>query len=262
MRALVPDIRHPPVYRIRRRSARRDAITRSWGTQLAAACGGVRQCVTSTYAEIEDDAGETAEAGMEFVADPTDEQAEEIERGLGERPATPVRAVVVESGRVVAGLDGAAYWGKVHVRLLWVDPAHRSKGLGRRLMSWAEQRGRGWAARRSWSTRCRSRRQASTPGWGTGSSGCPKATREARAGTTSRKSCRSAGYVSAARARSLHDLMQVTIASTTADTVPDNPWNTADRTAPSRPQAGVVASAQPWAATDPELPNDERMPGR
>ena len=80
---------------------------------------------------------------MEFVADPTDEQAEEIERGLGERPATPVRAVVVESGRVVAGLDGAAYWGKVHVRLLWVDPAHRSKGLGRRLMSWAEQRGRG-----------------------------------------------------------------------------------------------------------------------
>ena len=98
-----------PCTEYERRSARRDAITRSWGTQLAAACGGVRQCVTSTYAEIEDDAGETAEAGMEFVADPTDEQAEEIERGLGERPATPVRAVFVESGRVVAGLDGAVH---------------------------------------------------------------------------------------------------------------------------------------------------------
>ena len=80
--------------------------------------------------------------GVELVADPTDEQAAEIERGLGERPATRIRAVFVESGRVVAGLDGAAYWGKVHVRLLWVHPAHRSSGLGRRLVRWAEQRGR------------------------------------------------------------------------------------------------------------------------
>ena len=79
---------------------------------------------------------------VEFVADPTDEEAAEIELGLGERPATRVRAVFVESGRVVAGLDGAAYWGKIHVRLLWVHPAHRSKGLGRRLTRWAEQRGR------------------------------------------------------------------------------------------------------------------------
>ena len=80
--------------------------------------------------------------GVEFVSDPTEEQAARIERGLDERPATRVRAVFVESGRVVAGLDGAAYWRKVHVRLLWVHPAYRSKGLGRRLVSWAEQRGR------------------------------------------------------------------------------------------------------------------------
>ena len=80
--------------------------------------------------------------GVEFVADPTEEQAREIERGLGERPTNRIRAVFVESGRVVAGREGAAYWGKVHVRLLWVHPAHRLNGLGRRLMGWAEQRGR------------------------------------------------------------------------------------------------------------------------
>ncbi len=38
--------------------------------------------------------------------------------------------------------DGAAYWGKVHVRTLWVHPDHRSKGLGSRLVGWAEERGR------------------------------------------------------------------------------------------------------------------------
>ncbi len=87
---------------------------------------------------------------IEFVADPTEEQAGEIQRGLEEHSAaftsshtgTQVRGVFVESGRVVAGLDGTAYWQKVHVRLLWVHPDHRSKGLGNCLMSWAEERGR------------------------------------------------------------------------------------------------------------------------
>lgn len=87
---------------------------------------------------------------MEFVVDPAEEQAAEIERGLDQhnadltytRSTTRVRAVFIESGRVVAGLDSVAYWGKLHVRVLWVHPDHRSRGLGSRLMDWAEQRGK------------------------------------------------------------------------------------------------------------------------
>ena len=87
---------------------------------------------------------------MEFVADATEEQAREVDRGLDkynadfvpDRSPTPVRAAFVESGRVVAGLNGIEYWRKLHVRMLWVHPDHRSKGLGSRLMSWAEERGR------------------------------------------------------------------------------------------------------------------------
>ncbi len=87
---------------------------------------------------------------MEFSADPTEEQVAAIDRGLSEhnaglvsaRTATRVRGVFVESGHVVAGVVAAAYWGKLHISLLWVDPDYRSKGLGRRLMEWAEERGR------------------------------------------------------------------------------------------------------------------------
>lgn len=87
---------------------------------------------------------------MDFVANPTEAQVAEIERGLDAhsalvasvRSVVPVRAVWVEADRVVAGLVGSAYWGKLHVRLLWVDAEHRSEGLGRRLMEWAEARGR------------------------------------------------------------------------------------------------------------------------
>ena len=87
---------------------------------------------------------------MEFVANPTDHQLAEVERGLDEynagvvsaRSVTPVQAVFAESDRVVAGIVAAAYWGKLHVRLLWVHHDHQSKGLGSRLMRWAEERGR------------------------------------------------------------------------------------------------------------------------
>ena len=55
---------------------------------------------------------------MEFVADPTEQQLAQIERGLEEynagvasaRTVTRVRAVCVESGDVIAGLEAAAYW--------------------------------------------------------------------------------------------------------------------------------------------------------
>lgn len=87
---------------------------------------------------------------MEFVTSPTDHQLAEVERGLDEynagvvsaRSVTPVRAVFTESGCVVAGIVAAAYWGKLHVRLLWVHPDHQREGLGSRLMRWAEERGR------------------------------------------------------------------------------------------------------------------------
>ena len=86
----------------------------------------------------------------EFLEHPTEEQVAEVERGLDEhnagvasaRSVTRVRGVFVDAGRVVAGLDAAAHWGKLHVRLLWVHPEHQSKGLGSRLVSWAEERGR------------------------------------------------------------------------------------------------------------------------
>ncbi len=87
---------------------------------------------------------------MEFSVSPTDEQMAAVESGLDERNAgvassrrvNRVRAVYVESGNVVAGLDAAAYWGKLHIRLLWVHPDHQSRGLGSRLMGWAEEQGR------------------------------------------------------------------------------------------------------------------------
>lgn len=87
---------------------------------------------------------------MEFLTEPTEAQRAEVERGLDEynagfasaRAATPVRGVFVDAGRVVAGLDASAYWGKLHIRVLWVHPDFRSRGLGRRLVAWAEERGR------------------------------------------------------------------------------------------------------------------------
>ena len=85
---------------------------------------------------------------MEFIVDPTEQQAAAIERGLDEynagvasaRSSTPVRAAFLDSGQVMAGIVGAAYWGKLHIRILWVHPDHQSKGLGSRLMDWAEGR--------------------------------------------------------------------------------------------------------------------------
>ena len=75
---------------------------------------------------------------IEFVADAAEEQAREVDRGLDEYnagfvadgSAAPVRAVFLESGRIVAGLNGVAYWRKVHVRILWVK---RISYLNRRI---------------------------------------------------------------------------------------------------------------------------------
>lgn len=87
---------------------------------------------------------------MKIVDDLTDDQVGEIEKGLdahnidliSPRSVIPLRSGIIDSGRLVAGIVGAVYWGKLHIRLLWVDPEFRSLGLGGRLMDWAEQHGR------------------------------------------------------------------------------------------------------------------------
>ena len=86
----------------------------------------------------------------DLITDPTAQQVAEVERGLGEydlqflpgRSGVAIKGVLVESDRVVAGLYGEMFWGKMHIRLLWVHPDRRQRGLGRRMMTWAEQRSR------------------------------------------------------------------------------------------------------------------------
>ena len=58
------------------------------------------------------------------------------------RSGVAIKGVLVESDRVVAGLYGEMFWGKMHTRLLWVHPDRRQGELGRRMMTWAEQRSR------------------------------------------------------------------------------------------------------------------------
>ena len=87
---------------------------------------------------------------MDFCETLTDEQVDALEQGLNDfnasrlttRDVVRVRAGYVDSGRVVAGVVGAAYWGKLHIGLLWVHSDYRSGGLGSGLMDWAEARGR------------------------------------------------------------------------------------------------------------------------
>ena len=86
----------------------------------------------------------------DLIEDPTGQQVAEVERGLGEydlqflpgRANVAIKGVLVESDRVVAGLYGEMFWRKMHVRLLWVHPERRKRGLGRRMIAWAEQRSR------------------------------------------------------------------------------------------------------------------------
>jgi GNAT superfamily N-acetyltransferase len=44
-------------------------------------------------------------------------------------------------GALLGGLIGATVWQWLSVRLLWVDPAHRGMGYGRRLLAAAEAEG-------------------------------------------------------------------------------------------------------------------------
>jgi GNAT superfamily N-acetyltransferase len=47
-----------------------------------------------------------------------------------------------DAGTLIGGLIGETVWEWLSVRLLWVDPAHRGAGHGRRLLAAAEAEGR------------------------------------------------------------------------------------------------------------------------
>jgi GNAT superfamily N-acetyltransferase len=47
-------------------------------------------------------------------------------------------AVRDAGGRFVGGLQGVTTWGWLYVIIVWVDEAHRGRGVGTRLMDWAE----------------------------------------------------------------------------------------------------------------------------
>ena len=60
-------------------------------------------------------------------------------------PYAPVPLAVLlrqPDGALVGGLIGETVWQWLSVRLLWVDPAHRAAGHGRRLLTAAEAEGR------------------------------------------------------------------------------------------------------------------------
>ncbi len=44
-----------------------------------------------------------------------------------------------EAGRVIAGINGETYWGRLHVDNLWVAENQRKQGIGRQLMGMAEE---------------------------------------------------------------------------------------------------------------------------
>lgn len=58
------------------------------------------------------------------------------ERFLGPRKNAPLVVVAArdESGALVGGASGGLYYDRLAIDLLWVDEAHRGKGLGSRIL--------------------------------------------------------------------------------------------------------------------------------
>ena len=82
---------------------------------------------------------------------PTKQEADKVRASLmqfnearvGEDGHTPLSLVEYDAqGNVIGGLLGGTYWGWLYVDILWVDEAHRARGLGSRLLAEAEQEAR------------------------------------------------------------------------------------------------------------------------
>lgn len=58
----------------------------------------------------------------------------------------PLRLVVVEDSRVIAGLLGRVFWQGLEIEVLWVEESHRQRGFGRRLLQQAEVEARALGA--------------------------------------------------------------------------------------------------------------------
>lgn len=58
----------------------------------------------------------------------------------------PLRLVVVEDSRVIAGLLGRVFWQGLEIEVLWVEESHRQRGFGRQLLQQAEVEARALGA--------------------------------------------------------------------------------------------------------------------
>ena len=53
---------------------------------------------------------------------------------------TPINIVEYDDkGGVIGGIIGGTYWGWLYIDILWVDEAHRRKGIGSKLLAAAEK---------------------------------------------------------------------------------------------------------------------------
>lgn len=58
----------------------------------------------------------------------------------------PLRLVIVEDSKVIAGLLGRVFWQGLEIEVLWVEERHRQRGLGRQLLQQAEVEARALGA--------------------------------------------------------------------------------------------------------------------
>ena len=58
----------------------------------------------------------------------------------------PLRLVVVEDSKLIAGFLSRVFWQGLEIEVLWVEESHRQRGFGRRLLQQAEVEARALGA--------------------------------------------------------------------------------------------------------------------
>lgn len=78
---------------------------------------------------------------IDFLTDKINEESEAL--GIAEK-AYPFGIFIrdTETQRLLGGCNGSIVYGSIYTDQLWVDPAERGKGLGRKLMEKVHQLGR------------------------------------------------------------------------------------------------------------------------